>query len=161
MLFVFDIIGQLLDEFIYLSGFDSVDKFDSLLKRLLILGVIWVAAWQDVFINVLYLLEDGVVEPYKSIWVGEYLLTRPFYFQLFFAQLKDITDHLLDACTDYVEVIVFVELVAWVKYIVNDLHILGWVADLILNNPSFIHEELMINIYILCPQVKSVSPEIV
>ena len=112
-------------------------------------------------IDILNFLKNIVSQFDVVFGILKHLFANPFEIVLHVDFLKDITDHKLNSLTDQVEIVVFVEFVSAVEDVVHCLHVFCWVADLIIDYTSLIHQQFMVNKYVFGSQVEGIATEVV
>lgn len=113
------------------------------------------------FIGILYSLKDTIIKSQVSGRISVYFFTCPLDFELFLGEFEDITDHMFDSHVDWVVVVALIEFISGVEDVVDYFDVLRGVADLIADDTGLVHEEVVIDVDVLCAKVKCISSEIV
>ena len=112
-------------------------------------------------INIFNFLKNIVSQFDVVFGILKHLFTNSFEIVFHIDFLKDIADHELNSLTDQVEIVVFVEFISAVEDVVHCLHVFCWVADLIIDYTSLIHQQFMVNKYVFGSQVEGIATEVV
>jgi hypothetical protein len=91
-----------------------------------------------VVVNILHLFDDIIIELDVLARILEYLLTDLSKFELPLDLLQNIADHELNTFGNYVQIVVFVQLVAGIKDVLDSFYILRGITNLLVDYLSLI-----------------------